>query len=267
MTAPLTLDTATSQRISRAPTWLAALRTILLAVLLALGVRTFVAEPFSIPSASMQPTLMAGDFILVAKYPYGYSRASFPFRIAPIEGRIGATLPSRGDVIVFTDPAGGEMNFVKRVIGLPGDRIRMAAGVLFLNDEPVPRRRIADSVVPISPNTPCEAGRQVGDECVFRQYVEELPGHGPIRTLHGPYMAALDDTDTFIVPDNSLFVMGDNRDNSEDSRAPQGFGMVPLQNLVGRASISFLSLDGSARLDDPGSWIPAVRFDRIGRRL
>nr|WP_255536442.1 signal peptidase I [Pacificimonas pallii] len=243
------------------------MRTILLAIMLALGIRTFIFEPFSIPSASMQPSLLAGDYVLVAKYPYGYSQASLPWRTAPFTGRRGGALPDRGDVAVFTDPRGSGTNFVKRIIGLPGDTVQVRGGQLILNGTPVPRTRIADAVIPVTALTPCDGGGVVAGDCVFPQYRETLSGVRSIRVLDSQRGSTADDTALFTVPENHLFVMGDNRDNSDDSRAREGFGMIPMETLVGRTDMIFLSVDGSARFGAPSTWLSAIRWDRLGQRL
>ncbi|MGB3723584.1 MAG: signal peptidase I [Pacificimonas sp.] len=249
------------------PGWIVGLRTILLAVLLAVSVRTFVYEPFSIPSASMNPTLMAGDYLFVAKYPYGYGSASFPWGTFEIDGRVGATPPERGDVIVFTDPRGSDMNFIKRVIGLPGDTVQMQAGTVVLNGETLQRRRISDYTQPIMPGRPCDGGRVLGQDCVYPRYRQELGDVG-IDILSRGDREPLDETQLFTVPYGHVFVMGDNRDNSEDSRvSPEdgGFGMVPLTNIVGRADVVFMSVDGTGDWGTPSSLFDALRLDRIGR--
>ncbi len=251
---------------AQSPAWMAGLRIIFLAVLLAVSIRTFVYEPFSIPSASMNPALVAGDYILVAKYPYGYGPASFPWGEFPMKGRIGAVLPERGDIIVFTDPNGSGTNFVKRVIGLPGDAVSMRDGRLVLNGSVLPRQRIGDYVHPVTPITPCDGGRDIEDACVYPRYRQSL-GARDLDIIELGDRNPLDDMAAITVPRDRLFVMGDNRDNSEDSRvSPEagGFGLVPMTTVVGRADRIFMSVDGTGEWSDPTTWPGAVRFGRIG---
>jgi signal peptidase I len=250
-------------------------RFFLTLVLLAWALRSFVLQPFNIPSGSMLPTLYIGDYLIVAKWPYGYSRYSFPFGLPSFGGRILARLPRRGDVVVFHHPSEDE-DLVKRVIGLPGDSIAMANGRLILNGTPVERTTLPDFEMPISPNSPCrvvppavpavaESGGRAA--CRFHAYLETLPGGVSYTTLdqveHGP----ADDFGPVRVPRGHLFLMGDNRDDSLDSRFPtvdEGIGMVPLDRLIGRALVTFWSTDGSASYVRPWTWFTALRTKRIG---
>jgi signal peptidase I len=259
-------------------------KTILGALLIALVLRSFIFEPFNIPSGSMLPRLLVGDYLFVAKWPYGYSRYSFPLGLPPFEGRIPAGHgPERGDVVVFKGPRDNRTDFIKRVVGLPGDQIQMRGGQLFINGEAVPKRRVEDFVVPVDRDFDCQgfprlpSHRVDGSDgrplCRFAQYEETLPGGRTYRVLDqaaGVMMA--DDTEVFLVPDGHYFVMGDNRDDSADSRFPPfgpqpGVGFVPAQNLVGRASLMFFSIDGTARWWAPWTWPGAIRFERIGERF
>ncbi|WP_231639345.1 signal peptidase I [Sphingomonas profundi] len=252
-------------------------RFFILLIVTAILVRSLFAAPFSIPSESMLPRLLVGDYLFVAKWPYGWSRHSFPFSLAPISGRIGGAVPARGDVIVFKTPADNRTDYIKRLIGLPGDQIRMVHGRLILNGDPVPKVRIADFLDPVSPNSPCAPfpgsrirleRRADGDAvCRYPRYRETLPGGRSYEVLDLGRTAG-DDTATFVVPADQYFLMGDNRDRSADSRFPAepggGIGFVPAENLVGRAWVGFFSTDGSAGWLTPWTWPAATRWNRIG---
>jgi signal peptidase I len=260
-------------------------KTLFWAIVIAIGVRTFAFEPFNIPSGSMIPTLLIGDYLFVSKTAYGYSKYSFPWGLAPFEGRVWAGAPKRGDVVVFRPPGDPDTDFIKRVIGLPGDRIQMKQGVLYINDEAVKRERIAD----FQYTTPDDqVGRPVA------QYMETLPGgvtHQVIETQGdtGRY----DNTPVYTVPAGDYFMMGDNRDNSNDSRPgawekayyedlpPEEMlkkiqsteitdaalldkvGFVPAQNLIGPAKILFWSYDDTFKLSNPITWVTALRWQRL----
>jgi signal peptidase I len=236
--------------------------------------RSFVFSPFNIPSESMLPRLWNGDYLLAAKWPYGYSRHSLPFDLPLIPGRIFAHAPERGDVVIFKHPLDGT-DYIKRAIGLPGDTIAMRAGQLILNGAPVPKQRIADFVIPVSPNTDCAWGAETvrdaaGARCVYARFRETLPNGRSYNVLDfGP--TPQDDFGPVIVPEDTVFVMGDNRDNSQDSRFPAmpsgGVGFVPQENLVGRASVMMWSTDGSAQWLEPWTWFSAARWSRIGRGI
>jgi signal peptidase I len=239
--------------------------------------RTLLFTSFSIPSESMMPRLLVGDFLFASKWSYGYSGASLPIDWDSGQGKIFGRLPERGDVVIFKHPL-DRTDYVKRVIGLPGDTIQMAGGVLVLNGEPVPKQRIADFVVPIDAGGGCGPGRASftvrGPDgrfsCRFPRYRETLPGGVSYQVLDLA-VTDVDTTEPQIVPEGMVFMMGDNRDNSQDSRraaVPNGWvGMVPVENLVGRASFMFFSTDGSAELFKPWTWFTAARWDRIGRAI
>ena len=252
------------------------LRFLLLLFVGTLFLRTFIVAPFNIPSGSMLPRMMIGDYLLVAKWPYGYSRFSMPFGLGGFDGRILEGQAERGDVAVFHYPGGGQ-DYVKRVIGLPGDSIQMRGGQVLLNGNPVPKTRIADFLVPVSKNSPCrfldpERKRQVVDpngrvSCAYPRYRETLPGGRSYEVLD-QMSGAADDTSAFLVPEGHYFVMGDNRDDSQDSRLPVeigGVGYLPADHLVGRALITFFSTDGSAEWLKPWTWFSAARWERIGK--
>ncbi|OCC25085.1 signal peptidase I [Croceicoccus estronivorus] len=234
--------------------------------------RSFVFAPFTIPSESMLPRLVDGDYLLASKWSYGYSKYSLPFSLPLIPGRIMASQPERGDVAIFKAPPLNNVDYIKRVIGLPGDTIQMKAGVLYLNGQAVKKERIADFVIPQTPNTDCatiafEAVEDGQAVCRYARFRETLPNGRSYEVLdfgHTPQ----DDTDPIVVPEDKLFMMGDNRDNSQDSRFPPrpggGIGLVPQENLVGKATIVMWSTDGSAEWIKPWTWFTSARWNRIG---
>lgn len=233
--------------------------------------RSFFFSPFNIPSESMLPRLLIGDYLFVSKWNYGFSRYSLPFSVPLIPGQIFATLPQRGDVAVFKAPPGNSEDYIKRVIGLPGDTIQMRQGQLILNGVPVPKQRIADFIVPITPNYQCAVEFQDSDNgkpvCRYQQYRETLPGGRSYNVLDRGETAA-DNTGLYTVPADHVFMMGDNRDDSADSRFPpvegQGIGYVPTRNLEGKAVLMFFSTDGNANWLLPWTWFSAARWERIG---
>ena len=237
--------------------------------------RTLLFTSFSIPSESMMPRLLVGDFLFASKWSYGYSGASLPIDWDSGKGRIFGSLPERGDVVIFKHPL-DRTDYVKRVIGLPGDTVQMVGGVLQLNGEPVPKRRIADFVVRIEPDGHCWRASFThklddgGFTCRYPRYRETLPSGVSYEVLDLG-VTDVDTTEPQIVPEGMVFMMGDNRDNSQDSRraaVPGGWvGLVPVENLVGRASFMFFSTDGSAEWLKPWTWFTAARWDRIGRAI
>ncbi|MGN6500211.1 MAG: signal peptidase I [Tsuneonella sp.] len=236
--------------------------------------RSFVLSPFNIPSESMLPRLWNGDYLLAAKWPYGFSRHSLPFDLPLIPGRIFAHPPERGDVVIFKHPLDGT-DYIKRAIGLPGDTVAMRRGQLILNGVPVPKQRMADFTIPVSPNTDCAWGAETvrdanGAHCAYARFRETLPNGRSYEVLDfGP--TPQDDFGPVIVPEDTVFVMGDNRDNSQDSRFPAmpsgGVGFVPQENLVGRATVMMWSTDGSAEWYEPWTWFTAARWSRIGHGI
>ncbi len=235
--------------------WVEAVKTIVYALLIAVVIRTFVFQPFNIPSGSMEDTLLIGDYIFVSKFAYGYSRYSFPFGMGPFEGRVMARQPHRGDVVVFKLPSDNSTDYIKRVIGTPGDRIQMIDGVLQLNGQAIPKVRVDDYIEDIG-----------GYERHVPKFRETLPGGKSYYVLDRESNNPLDNTPVFVVPEGHYFMMGDNRDNSSDSRAEgSGVGYVPYENLVGQAEVIFFSHDGSARLWELWKWPFAVRYGRIAK--
>jgi signal peptidase I len=224
---------------------------IVQALILALVIRTFLFQPFSIPSGSMRPTLLEGDYLFVTKWAYGYSRYSLPFGPNIFSGRIWGSSPERGDVVVFKFPPNPSLDYIKRVIGLPGDRIQMRGGVLYINDQAVPRVKVGEI------NNPdiTEVDRPVD---VYR---ETLPNGVSYDTLDLTPTSIGDNTREFDVPPGHYFMMGDNRDNSSDSRFTVGF--VPAENLVGRANIIFFSIAGEASPLEIWKWPSLLRASRL----
>jgi len=227
------------------------LSVVVQALILALIIRTFLFQPFSIPSGSMRPTLLEGDYLFVSKFAYGYSHFSLPFSPDLFSGRIWASEPKRGDIVVFKLPSDTSVDYIKRVVGLPGDRIQMRQGVLYINDVPVKREKVGEI------NNPdiTEQNRPVD---VYR---ETLPNGVSYDTLDLSPNSIGDDTRVFEVPAGHYFMMGDNRDNSLDSRFTVGY--VPFENLVGRANIIFFSIAEGASPLELWRWPTDVRLNRL----
>jgi signal peptidase I len=227
-------------------------RVIFHALLIALVIRTFLFQPFNIPSGSMKETLLVGDYLFVSKYSYGYSHYSFPFSPPIFSGRIWSGSPERGDVVVFRLPKDDSTDYIKRVIGLPGDRVQMIEGVLHINGEPVKRERIEDFI-----------DNDEGRGTRVRRWRETLPNGVSYTTLDLVENGFYDNTPPYMVPAGHFFMMGDNRDNSTDSRVQSQVGYVPLANIVGKAQIIFFSIAEGERAWQVWRWPWAVRWNRL----
>jgi signal peptidase I len=248
-------------------------RFLLKLAVVVLILRSFIFAPFSIPSESMLPRLLIGDYLFVSKWSYGYSRWSLPGGVPLIPGRIFGSTPTRGDVVVFRAPEVLDHDVIKRVIGLPGETVQMRQGTLYLNGTAIPKARIADFTIPLTANFDAEKcgapfvdvadGVQI---CRYPRYRETLPGGRSYSVLDQAQLPDRDDTGVYTVPAGHIFVMGDNRDDSGDSRfpAPSGMGYVPLENVEGKAVVSFFSTDGNAEWLKPWTWVSAARWERIG---
>jgi signal peptidase I len=229
------------------------IKTIVYAVAIALAIRTVAFEPFNIPSGSMIPTLLVGDYLFVAKYSYGYSRFSLPsFIDLPFHGRLFGGLPARGDVAVFKLPRDTSTDYIKRIVGLPGDRIQMSHGQLFINGQQVARKADGDYLA-----------EGEGPRTLYKMYIETLPNDVSHPILKASDDQPLDNTQEYKVPEGCVFAMGDNRDNSLDSRVLNAVGFVPLENLVGRAEFIFFSVDATSPWWEVWEWPLEIRWSRL----
>jgi len=231
------------------------LKSISLAVLIALIIRSFFAEPFNIPSGSMKPNLLVGDFIFVSKWSYGFSKHSLPFSIPLIPKKIFSKLPQRGDVVVFKTPEDNRTDYIKRVIGLPGDRIQIIDGAIIINNKIILRKRLND-FIDTDKNTSIKR---------IRKYKEYFFGK-EIEVLDLSDQGIVDNTTIYIVPEDHFFVMGDNRDNSQDSRFTNVVGYIPIENLIGKAQFIFFSLENSRFLEF-WKWPKAIRTNRLFMKI
>ena len=227
------------------------LKSIFLAVLIALIIRSFFAEPYNIPSGSMKPNLLVGDFIFVSKWSYGFSKHSLPFSIPLIPGKIFSKLPERGEVVVFKTPEDNRTDYIKRVIGLPGDRIQIIDGKIIINDNLILRKKLKD-FIDTDKNSSIKRIRKY-KEYFFNKEIEVLD-----ITDQG----IVDNTNLYVVPEGHFFVMGDNRDNSQDSRFTNIVGYIPIENLIGKAQFIFFSLENS-RFLELWKWPKAIRTERL----
>jgi signal peptidase I len=228
-------------------------KTAALAVLLALLIRTFLFEPFNIPSGSMIPSLLVGDYLFVSKSSYGYSRYSFPLGLGGFEGRILSDPPKRGDVVVFKLPTDTSIDYIKRIVALPGETVQMKNGRLYINDKRI--ERVSKGLAKFDAGDGTET-----DVTIYQEILPDNIAH-VIYEISDDEM--LDNTDKFTVPDGHYFMMGDNRDNSQDSRVQDLVGFVPFENFVGRADRLFFSTNGSAYFYEFWKWPFAIRYDRL----
>jgi len=231
------------------------IRVVIHALLIALVIRTFLFQPFNIPSGSMKPTLLVGDYLFVSKYSYGYSHYSIPFSPNLFSGRIFGSDPNRGDIVVFRLPRDDSTDYIKRVIGLPGDRIEVRNGLLYINDKPVERERLSDFVG----EDPC------GSDATARvkRWKETLPNGVSYESLDCTDNSYMDNTIVYTVPPGNFFMMGDNRDNSTDSRFLSQVGYVPFENIIGRAQMIFFSIAEGEQAWMIWRWPVAVRWNRL----
>jgi signal peptidase I len=234
------------------------IKVIIQALLIAVVVRTILFQPFNIPSGSLIPTLLIGDYLFVSKYSYGYSRYSIPFGPPVFSGRILASEPKRGDIAVFKLPKDNSTDYIKRVVGLPGDRIQVIGGVLHINGKPIQRERVEDY------QTTDLYGRPVSVPRYKETFPEGTTHYVIERDGDRGYW---DNTNVYVVQPGHFFMMGDNRDNSTDSRDEGSVGEVPFENFVGRAEIIFFSIDENASLWRPWEWPGYIRWNRMFERI
>ena len=276
---PAAVDAAPPAPANKGTDWWGEIKAIFWLILAVLAFHSFIAKPFYIPSESMMPGLLVGDRLVVTKYPYGWSWVSPSFHILPhFQGRLWGAMPERGDVVIVTPP-GQSSDYIKRVIGLPGDTIELIDGIVYLNGNALPRRERPRTMIPVDANTPC-GDDQYGDfrvrgpdglfYCSLPVFRETLPNGRSYDTIDAGRSGG-DDFARIRVPAGHVFLMGDNRDHSADSRFPiaeQGLGgPVPWENIGGRAEFITFSLDGSSSYWNPISWFTALRGGRAGTSL
>ena len=231
------------------------LKSIFLAIFIAILIRSFIFEPFNIPSGSMKPNLLVGDFIFVSKWSYGYSKHSLPFSIPLIPKKIFSKFPSRGDIVVFKTPYDNRTDYIKRVIGLPGDKIKIVNGNIIINGRTILRKKIEDFI----------DTDKTGKKFRLRQYTE-LFYYLEFNTIDLTDKGLVDNTIEYVVPNDHFFVMGDNRDNSQDSRFLNKVGYIPMDNLIGKAQYIFFSLENS-RFFELWKWPKSIRYKRLLEKI
>ena len=271
-------DQPVAARAEKPPTdWWGEVKAIFWLILAVLAFHSFIAKPFYIPSESMMPLLLKGDRLVVSKYPYGWSWVSPSFHVWPeMGGKLFGRTPQRGDVVILT-PRGQKTDYIKRVIGLPGDTIEMRRGELYINGTPVKREARPKTRIALDPNISCPddfvvAGKDGAGYCELPVVRETLPEGRSYDTIDLGYIAfSPDDFLPYVVPDGHVFLMGDNRDQSADSRVDAGHqglgGAIPLENVGGRAEFITFSYDGSTQWLNPISWFSALRGGRAGTSL
>ena len=232
------------------------IKTLFFAGFIAIVFRSFLFEPFNIPSGSMIPSLLVGDYLFVSKYSYGYSKYSFPFGILPIQNRFLDDEPKRGDIIVFRKPGEEHIDYIKRLIGLPGDKIQVLNGILIVNGKKANRKKTNLG----------KLSNTLGETMVFSEYLEQIQDSEAYKIIESSDNDFFDNTIEFLVPNEHYFFMGDNRDNSRDSRTPE-VGFVPRINLIGKAERIFFSHNGSASFYEIWKWHKLIRFSRIGKKI
>ena len=237
--------------------WLDNFKTFFIAILIALTLRTFAFEPFSIPSGSMKPTLLEGDYLFVSKYSFGYSKHSFPMSFPGFSGRVFGKYPKRGDVAVFKFTQNTRIDYIKRIVGLPGDTVQVKDGILYLNNTAVDRKL----------KGPWRAKDRNNIMQTYTRYEENLSDNFIYDVLDATPNGMLDNTDIYTVPEGHIFAMGDNRDQSSDSRILSQLGFIPFDHLVGRAQIIFYSRDRSEPFWKLWLWPSSVRVERIFKRI
>lgn len=229
-------------------------KTFVYAIAIAMLFRSLLFEPFHIPSGSMRANLLEGDYLFVSKFSYGYGRYSFPLGLPLFDGRIMGSEPERGDVIVFRKPTNPKIDYIKRLVGLPGDTIQVKNGVLYINDTPIPQQRIEDY---------SDEDRTHGDYRAVPRYEETLPNGVSYEVLDQTKFGEVDFTGRYEVPEKHYFFMGDNRDNSVDSRYLSEVGFVPEENLIGRADLIFFSTGRGGRFWEFWKWPETIRSSRF----